>query len=100
MCIYVQRKALRSIEVSSAMVSRQRALAVATLMSGTERIATRSFIVRFMFSLVKKGSPEEKRDKRELIFLCQTFSKTRDFRDNSEFTQQDGRRKERQNACV
>ena len=69
-------------------------------MSGTERIATRSFIVRFMFSLVKKGSPEEKRDKRELIFLCQTFSKTRDFRDNSEFTQQDGRRKERQNACV
>ena len=100
MCIYVQRKALRSIEVSSAMMSRQRALAAATLMSGTERIATRSFIVRFMFSLVKKGSPEEKRDKRELIFLCQTFSKTRDFRDNSEFTQQDGRRKERQNVCV
>ena len=55
-------------------------------MSGTERIATRGFIVRFMFSLVEKGSQEEKRNKRELIFLCQIFSKTRDFRDNSEFT--------------
>lgn len=86
MRIYVQRKAVRSIEVYVAVRWCPDSELISTLISGTERKATRSFIVRFMFSLVEQGSPEDKRDKRELIFLCQTFSKTRDFRDNSEFT--------------